>query len=313
LVRCCSARWASPQPLLAFFLHDPHTLALAIWPTQLLGIAVAIDTVVRILSFALRGAGATKVSTGIPFFLQWAVQLPLLYWIGVKLRYGLNGMVSVVVATTVAEALLLAIVWQRARWVRTGLTVMHRRSSQDASSLAGLNPSRVSILGGAGAGKSTLARQIGEKLALPVIHLDRLVFGPNWANRDIADVRTDLAAQLGSRWVVEGTYPELADLIFPSAELVIWIEQPVHKRLWRTWRKTRIHRNAPRADRPDNAEERFTFNYARTILSFGRFTPEIEARLKQATQGRVIVLKGDRAVADFLRGLPDAKVVKLAA
>ncbi len=304
---------ADPDLLLTYFLHDPKTLALADLPARLVGLFVGIDAAARILSFALRGAGATKVATIIPFLLMWVVQLPLIYVVGIQMHYGLIGMTSVQVSLTAVELGALVFVWQRARWARTGLTVMHRRRDDETGAGPGLNPSRIAILGGAGAGKSTLARQVGEGLGLPVIHLDRLIFGPRWAQRDIADVRTDLSTQLGARWVVEGTYPELGDLIFPTAELVIWIEQPALKRLWRTWRKTRIHRNAPRADRPDDAEERFTLAYARTVLSFGRFTPDVETRLKLATPGRVIVLKGDRAVADFLRALPDAKVVKLAA
>jgi adenylate kinase family enzyme len=34
------------------------------------------------------------------------------------------------------------------------------------------NPKRIAIIGCCGAGKSTLARILGEKLNLPVIHLD---------------------------------------------------------------------------------------------------------------------------------------------
>lgn len=307
------AAFFAPRALLALFLHNPHTIALAIWPTELLGLGVAIDAVARILSFALRGAGATKVATVIPFLLQWVLQLPLIYWIGVKLHFGLNGMVVVVVGLSVIEATAFTIVWRRARWARTGLSVMHRRSEDEAGVLAGISPARVAVLGGAGAGKSTLSHRTGERLDLPVIHLDRLIYGPRWRKRDIAKVRSDLAAQLGERWVLDGTYTALGDLFFPAVDLVIWIEQPMLLRLWRTWRKTRIHRNVPRADRPDDCEERFTLGYVRTILSFGRFTPEVEQRLHRATRGRVLLLKGDRAVAKFLRALPASNVVKLAA
>src|SRR5260370_41527153 len=73
----------APRTLLGFFLHDQHTLALTIWPARLLGLGVGIDAVSRILGFALRGSGATKIATVIPFLLQWTMQLPLIWWIGV--------------------------------------------------------------------------------------------------------------------------------------------------------------------------------------------------------------------------------------
>jgi adenylate kinase family enzyme len=39
---------------------------------------------------------------------------------------------------------------------------------------------RVLVVGGPGAGKSTFARRLGEKLALPVIHLDFHYWRSGW-------------------------------------------------------------------------------------------------------------------------------------
>ena len=165
-------------------------------------------------------------------------------------------------------------------------------------------PARIAILGGAGAGKSTLARRVGEALGLPVVHLDRVVYGPGWTRLSVPVTRERLAALLEpSAWVVEGSYAELADLTLPRAELVIWIDQPAWLRLWRTWRKTRIHRDRPRADRPDGCDDGFDWAYALTVLRFGRWSPALEDRLAEAAGRRPMRLRGDRAVARFADGL----------
>ena len=39
---------------------------------------------------------------------------------------------------------------------------------------------RVAIIGSGGAGKSTLARALGAKTGLPVVHLDRLYWQAGW-------------------------------------------------------------------------------------------------------------------------------------
>ena len=163
---------------------------------------------------------------------------------------------------------------------------------------------RIAIMGGGGAGKSTLARRVGEALGLPVVHLDRVVFGPGWTRLPVALARERLKPMLASgRWVVEGSYGELADLILPNADLVIWIDQPALLRLWRSWRKTRIHRGRPRADRPDGCAEGFSLHYAANILTFGGWSAGLQSSLTRASGRAPLRLRGDAAVARFAEGL----------
>ena len=79
---------AAPEPLLRLFLHDPATLGQAIWPARLVGVNVVADTVIWVLCYGLRGAGATKLAAGVPFVRLWLIQLPLMWWIGLGFAPG---------------------------------------------------------------------------------------------------------------------------------------------------------------------------------------------------------------------------------
>ena len=66
---------------------------------------------------------------------------------------------------------------------------------------------RVAIVGTPGAGKSTLARKLGARAGLPVIHLDQHHFLPGWQRK--SDEEWDrIAAELlaGERWVMDGAF-----------------------------------------------------------------------------------------------------------
>ncbi len=163
-------------------------------------------------------------------------------------------------------------------------------------------PRRIVVLGGSGAGKSTFARALGEREDLSVVHLDTLVFGPGWRETPLADARAALAERLaGDRWIVEGTYPQFNDLTLARADLVVWLEQPVLKRLWRSWRKTQRHRGRPREDRPDGCDEVFGPSYVAAVVGFGGWTPRVEAMVRDAAPSAGVVrLRGDREAAAFL-------------
>ncbi len=106
----------APRSVAGLFLREPATLAMAVWPLRIVGLGVAAQTVVSVLSFALRGAGATRIGAGIPFVSLWLIQLPLSWWVAVTQGFGLLGLASVQSGVLVAEAVITAVVWQGSRW-----------------------------------------------------------------------------------------------------------------------------------------------------------------------------------------------------
>lgn len=65
---------------------------------------------------------------------------------------------------------------------------------------------RIMIIGGPGAGKSTLAVALGGALGLPVHHLDRMFWAPRWnaVSRDVRQARLDEVLASGA-YVLEGS------------------------------------------------------------------------------------------------------------
>jgi adenylate kinase family enzyme len=121
---------------------------------------------------------------------------------------------------------------------------------------------RILILGPSGAGKSTLARRIGERLSIPVVHLDALYWNPGWVPSEVGKFRDRIAlAAAGETWVMDGNYTAHLDLRLPRASAVIWLDLPRSVYFWRAvWRSIRNYGRA-RDDVGSGCPERFELSF----------------------------------------------------
>ncbi len=90
-----------------------------------------------------------------------------------------------------------------------------------------MQPRRILVLGATGSGKSTLAAAVAEYLSLPYQPTDPLFWTADWGRLREADVRPwviDAAAQ--DRWVLDGNFHSLRSILWPRAELIVWLDLP---------------------------------------------------------------------------------------
>jgi len=84
---------------------------------------------------------------------------------------------------------------------------------------------RISVVGTTGSGKTTLAQQVSQRLNIPHVELDALHWNPNWSesSTEVFRSRTDEALS-GDRWVVDGNYSEVRNLIWAKADTLVWLD-----------------------------------------------------------------------------------------
>lgn len=86
---------------------------------------------------------------------------------------------------------------------------------------------RVAIIGSGGAGKSTLARAVGERTGIEVIHLDEHFWYPGWVETPTDEWRArqaDLCAR--DAWIMDGNYGGTLDLRLARADTVVLVDLP---------------------------------------------------------------------------------------
>ena len=88
---------------------------------------------------------------------------------------------------------------------------------------------RISVVGSSGSGKSTVARQIAQRLGVPHIELDAVFHGPDWtpaepeAFRDQVHRRLQVAT---NGWVADGNYSTVREQIWQQADTVVHLDLP---------------------------------------------------------------------------------------
>lgn len=86
---------------------------------------------------------------------------------------------------------------------------------------------RIVVLGASGSGKTTFAATVAERLRLPRTELDALFHQPGWTRLATDEFRRQVAlAAAGDRWVIDGNYDEIRDLVWPRADLVVVLDLP---------------------------------------------------------------------------------------
>lgn len=127
---------------------------------------------------------------------------------------------------------------------------------------------RIIVVGSSGSGKSYLSKRLARITELPLIHLDKEFWRPDWQKTPreewIQKQRTWIASE---EWILDGNYDSTMEMRFSAADLVIYLD--VHRIICIV--SALLRHGKKRSDLPAYLEEKIDgdfWDFCRWIWSF---------------------------------------------
>jgi adenylate kinase family enzyme len=168
---------------------------------------------------------------------------------------------------------------------------------------------RVLVLGCSGAGKTTFALALAERIGLPVIHLDQHYWRPGWVEPSKAEWRAQ-ALELLARpsWIMDGNYSGTIAERLAVADLAIVFDFPTWLCFWRVLKRIASGYGRTRSDLGPDCPEHIDFTFLLYVLRFRRRNrPRLMAALATFA-GPVIRFTRPVEVQGYLDTLPSQQL-----
>lgn len=172
--------------------------------------------------------------------------------------------------------------------------------------LKGLYMQRIIIIGCPGSGKSRLSKILAKRLNLPLVHLDKLFWKPNWEEVSKEHFDKLLVEELKKpSWILDGNFSRTLELRLKYADGVILLNYPALTCVLRVLKRVIKNRGKTREDMTEGCNERLDIPFLKYVRSFKRTRlPQMKKVLNQSNVP-VIEIKNDRELKRFINSLPN--------
>jgi adenylate kinase family enzyme len=170
---------------------------------------------------------------------------------------------------------------------------------------------KILIIGSGAAGKSSFARELGERLDVKVIHLDKLFWRPGWIETP-RDEWKIIISQLvkGDSWIMDGNHGGTIEMLVNAADTVVLLDLPRTLCVYRVVKRWLTYSSGSRPDIAEGCDERFDLEFLKWIWNYPRRSlPKIESVLAKAgNEKKVIRLRSRKDVSNFIESFRKSRI-----
>ena len=164
---------------------------------------------------------------------------------------------------------------------------------------------RILIIGCGGSGKTTLARKLGEKLDLPVVHLDKIWWTGNWEHITQEEFDEALERELEQpRWIMDGNFSRTMPQRLERCDTVIYLDFSTATCLFGVLKRILSNYGKTRPDMGGNCPERLDWEFLKWVCTYNKQNRERNyGWINSADHAETYAFKNRRQLKKFLAQL----------
>ena len=164
---------------------------------------------------------------------------------------------------------------------------------------------RISIIGYSSSGKSTLAQNLGNILNIPVLHLDKVNFLPEWKERNKEESKKIVEDFIknNNEFIIEGNYIKFVyDLRMKLSDKIIFLDFDRITCLFQAFQRYNKYKGKVRDSMTEGCYEKLDWDFIKWILFDGRNEEKINRynKIIEEYKDKIIILKNRKEVDDFV-------------
>lgn len=154
---------------------------------------------------------------------------------------------------------------------------------------------RISIIGGPGTGKSTLAKNLGKELNLPTYHIDGIHHLENWEIRDKKERDKIILEKVKNpKWIIDGTYRSTLKDRVECADIIIYLDYSSIAKLKGIMQRYLKNRGKEKEEIP-GCRERMNLEFIKQTLNWDKEKKNIVYKvLEDNKEKKIFIFKNRR-------------------
>lgn len=161
---------------------------------------------------------------------------------------------------------------------------------------------RISIIGGSGTGKTTLANNLSKELGIPAFHIDAAHHLENWKIRD-KDERDKLILDKvnESKWIIDGTYKSTLETRLKNADKIIYLDYSTYAQVKGVMGRFFKNHGKEKPEIP-GCREKIDTKFLRQVVRFRKEKrPEIMKQITKIDTDKILIFKSRRMLNKWFK------------